>query len=198
MAGRTDSGVHALGQVVNFKSPGSIPEDRWAYALNTVLPGDVRVLSSKRVDSSFHSRFDAVSRKYLYRILNRKEESALRKRTVWHVPQTLDLESMRKCLQDVEGLRDFSSFMNAGSGRTHALCHVHETGLRRVDDEVHIEITARSFVYRMIRNLVGALVEVGSGRMTAEEFRAILEARDRRKAPMAAPPQGLYFVEVKY
>lgn len=197
-AGRTDAGVHALGQVVHFQTLAAIPDERWAIALNTVLPQDVRVLKSERVDPSFHSRFDAVSRKYRYRILPRKEASALLRNQVWQVAEPLDRKAMEECLAKIEGLHDFSSFMNAGSKRPHALSHVYEARLLEREDELHVEIRAKSFVYRMIRNLVGALVEVGRGRMSVEEFEGIFQARDRRRAPAAAPPQGLYFMEATY
>ena len=198
-SGRTDAGVHARCQVVNFYSRTRLRPDEIQRGLNSLLPPDIVVLEAEEVPDSFHSRFSASSKLYEYRILNRQIPSALERRSAWHVKRPLALEPMRECLKIVTGLHDFSAFMASGSSVNSTERCIYRAALERPDTEwliFHFE--ANGFLRHMVRNLVGTLVDVGKGRFTPEEFSAILAGRDRTRAGMTAPAHGLYLAAVHY
>ncbi len=197
-AGRTDSGVHAVGQVISFKSDTSIPVDRISFAMNSVMKPDVRVLSAKETDERFHARFSAVSRAYLYLILNRPEPTALWRRYALHFARSLDIAPMREVSNSILGTHDFSSWANSIKEANGTVRTVRQFHIRRVHDFVIVHIEANGFLHGMVRNLVGALLEVGAGKRTPEDIERITACKDRRSAGPCAPAHGLCLVKVKY
>jgi len=198
-SGRTDAGVHALGQVASVFVPLDLPCDRLAGALNARLERDARVLAVEDVPDSFHARFDAVSRSYLYLIGHR--ESPVWRRNRWFVSAALDMEAMGAALSLLEGEHDFSSFCLAGSEPDHHRCRV--AGISLESRSGHggmlvLRITANRFLRGMVRSIVGTAVEVGRAKRSPSQFEEILKARDRGAAGPTAPPHGLYLEAVRY
>ena len=197
-SGRTDAGVHAAGQVINFKTEGSIPTDRICVAMNTLLPRSISALDACEVDERFHARYSARSRLYRYDILNREYKSALMGRYTWHVRSLLDAEAMREGAQYLCGVHDFSSFCCADSDDKTSVRRLIAIDVQRQDGHVIIEVRANAFLRSMVRVVVGTLVEVGLGKRSGSEILDILKAMDRRAAGKTAPPQGLCLMEVEY
>jgi tRNA pseudouridine38-40 synthase len=197
-SGRTDTGVHALGQAANFHTSANIPPDKYTYVLNSLLPDDIVIKSSVEVDSSFHARFDAKRRKYRYIMRNSRFPSALDRNREWHVKGVLDFTAMERCCEHLVGTHDFSVFMAAGSYVENAIRTVMSTSLYKDGDRIIFEITANGFLYNMVRIIAGTLVQVGKGEMSPDEIPGLIKSGDRNKAGMTAPPYGLYLVEVYY
>jgi tRNA pseudouridine38-40 synthase len=198
-AGRTDAGVHALGQVASVATSLDLPAERIRHALNARLERDVRVVDVVDVPESFHARFDAVSRSYFYLIGS--AESAVWRRNRWFVSASLDHAAMRGSLAVLEGEHDFSSFCLVGSEPDHHRCRVTGISLEcevGFGGMVIVRITANRFLRGMVRSVVGTLVDVGRGKTSPSEFERILAARDRGAAGPTAPPHGLYLNEVRY
>lgn len=197
-AGRTDTGVHAAGQVINFRTACAIPIDRVCVAMNTLLPRDIAAVDACEVADDFHARYSARSRLYRYDILNRSVRSALEGRFCWHVPVELDLEAMREAGKVLIGVHDFSSFECSGSDNRTSVRDVMALQVRRSGEHVLVDLKANAFLRSMVRNIVGTLVEVGLRKRPASEVRDILLTRSRCAAGKTAPPQGLCLVEVEY
>jgi len=197
-AGRTDAGVHALGQVAGFTTSSALSAAEWARALNGLLPADIAVRSVEVAPETFHARFNAKSKLYRYRILARQHRSALDRHRFWHIPYALDVEAMRTASRSLIGRHDFSSFQGSPTDTENAVCEISLLELMRDAEELAIEIQADRFLKQMVRNIVGTLVEVGRGKIQAGAVEEILAAQDRRKAGPTAPPQGLYLVRVDY
>lgn len=197
-SGRTDAGVHALGHVANFKTESAIPEDAWSPALNHVLPHDIRVLSSNEVPDEFHARHSALGKLYAYRILNRREPTALYRRYAWHVHSPLNIRNMRLASGSLTGKHDFSAFRGSGCSARNPVRTIRSVAIKRSEEFLEIEIEADAFLQYMVRNIVGTLVEVGLGRFKPGEVDRILESCDRTRAGRTAPPQGLYLIKVFY
>jgi tRNA pseudouridine38-40 synthase len=195
---RTDSGVHALGQVANFKTSSSLDTRSFLRALNGLLPEDIRVKDVEEVDEAFHARFSAKQKVYEYRILNGEVHSSLCRHFSWFIPGKLDLARMREAAMKLVGRHDFSSFCSAGSMHKTTAREIYGIQVGRRRGFVVIRIEANAFLKQMVRNIVGTLVEVGRRKLTPSEFGAILEARDRRKAGIAAPAKGLFLVKIHY
>ena len=197
-AGRTDAGVHALGQVANFFCPKEFDQHRIRRALNALTPPDITIKEVEIVPESFDARRDGRSRVYEYRILNRPAPSPFYLTTALHVHDSLDLEAMRMAVRCLEGEHDFSSFQAAGCDAAHAVRKVYRTSLDQRGELLVYTIEATAFLRHMVRNIVGTLIEVGRGLRSPQSFAELLEARDRTKAGPTAPPHGLFLVEVKY
>lgn len=196
-AGRTDSGVHASGQVVSFKTEASFPFERLLIALRGTLPPDCSARDAAPVDDDFSARFSARERTYVYAILNRPQPSALLARYAYHQPQALDLTAMREAAAALVGERDFRSFCAAPAGERTV------RSLQRLEIEprgelVRIEVAADGFLHHMVRTIVGTLAECGTGRRDPAEVSAILAACDRAAAGGMAPAQGLYLAGIQY
>ena len=198
-SGRTDAGVHAAGQVVNFNSRTGLGPEEIQRGLNGLLPPDVVVLHAEEVPHSFHARFSATSKTYAYRILNRAIPSALERRYAWHIRHPIEQEPVLQCLETIKGAHDFSSFMAAGSSVKSTERSIYRAELRSPEEQRLVFIfEANGFLRYMVRNLVGTLVDVGRGKLTPDGFSDILAGKDRRMAGMTAPAHGLCLVAVHY
>lgn len=197
-AGRTDAGAHALGQVVSFDSDTGIPVERMGPALNSVLPQDVRVVRSELVGEGFHARFSARARAYAYIVLNREAPSALLMRYVWHVREPLDADAMAAAASWLVGEHDFAAWANSLAEAQSTVRNVMRCSVRRRGQLVVVWMEANAFLHGMVRNIVGTLVEVGTGRRRVEDIREITESRRRALAGPTAPAKGLCLVRVRY
>jgi tRNA pseudouridine38-40 synthase len=197
-SGRTDAGVHALGQVANFKTQTAIPASAWAPALNHVLPADIRVLASEEVPSGFHARYSARTKIYKYRILNRQAPSSLYRNYAWHINLPLNIARMRRAAFFLLGRHDFSSFRGSGCSSKSPVRTMNSLVIRKSGDFIELWLEADAFLQYMVRNITGTLAEVGLGRFSPEDVKRILESKDRTAAGKNAPPQGLYLVRVNY
>ncbi len=198
-SGRTDAGVHARGQVVNFYARTRMQPTEIMQGLNSLLPADIVVLCAEEAPDAFHARFSALSKIYEYRILNRLQPSALERNRAWHIRHKLDLPAIEQCLQLITGRHDFSAFMGAGSSVKSTERCIHRAELRIPEPHHALFIfAADGFLKHMVRNLVGTLVDVGKGKLTSAAFGEVLAGRDRRLAGMTAPAHGLCLVTVVY
>lgn len=197
-AGRTDTGVHAIGQVVNFLTEVERPIRAWVEGVNTQLPNDIRVAWAQFQPNNFHARFSAIARQYRYVIFNRKVHSAILADRVSWVHQRLDETKMCHAAQALVGEHDFSSFRAAGCQAEHARRNVHSVSVTRRGNFVLIDIEANAFLHHMVRNIVGTLIDVGLGRTSETEFKTLISLKDRSKAGVTAPASGLYFVNAIY
>ena len=197
-AGRTDAGVHALGQVVSYRTDKTLTPLQWTRALNAVLPEDICIRSAELAADTFHARRSARRKCYEYRILNRPERAALNRQRAWHIYGALDLEAMQAGAALLVGRQDFSSFEGPHAESDSRTCDVQRVDVRRDSELVRVEIEADRFLKQMVRAIVGTLVEIGQDKRSAQSITNILAARDRRAAGYTAPPQGLYLIRVEY
>ncbi len=198
-AGRTDAGVHALGQVVHFDLEREWDANRIREALNFHLkPNPVAVLESTLVPKEFEARFSATARHYEYLILNRRARPALEQHRVWHVPVPLDAEAMHEAAQLVIGKHDFTTFRDSQCQAKSPVKTLDRMAVRREADHVVVTASARSFLHHQVRSMVGSLKLVGEGRWQPRDMRAALDARDRARCGMIAPADGLYLTRVDY
>jgi tRNA pseudouridine38-40 synthase len=197
-AGRTDAGVHAEGQVASFRTASTMPLDGIHHGTNTRLPEAVAIRDAEEVAEDFHARKSALGKIYRYRILQRRCRSPLAERFCWRIAAPLDERRMVEAASHLVGRHDFSSFRNTGSVETGPVRTLRRLDIRREEDYLAMEFEADGFLYRMVRNLVGTLVQAGHGRVEPEEVGEILAARDRTLAGPAAPARGLCLVEVLY
>ncbi|MFM8655500.1 MAG: tRNA pseudouridine(38-40) synthase TruA [Verrucomicrobiota bacterium] len=199
-SGRTDRGVHALGQVASCQVPGTHPPETLLRALNFHLPPGVRVLSVQKAAAKFHARFSAKGKTYLYRIVNEPFLHPMEIGLAWHVPRPLNLKAIRQAARLFVGKHDFASFTsNPGYERESTIRRLRSIRITRKPGSV-LEFTFEGdgFLYRMVRNLVGALVKVGHDRLKVSDLKKILAARSRSTAPPTAPAEGLYLLKVRY
>jgi tRNA pseudouridine38-40 synthase len=198
-AGRTDAGVHALGQAAHLDLTRAVPAEVLRSAVNHHLrPAAISVLDAAPAPEDFDARLSASSRVYLYRILNRRAPPALERGRVWQVAPPLDVAAMREGARHLIGHHDFSTFRDSLCQAKSPLKTLDALDLRRVGDEIHIEARARSFLHRQVRNMAGTLKLVGLGRWHPDDVARAVAARDRRAGGPTAPPEGLYLVEVRY
>lgn len=199
-AGRTDTGVHAIGQVVHFDTQAIRPERAWVQGVNTHLPGDIRVVWMREVPfhSDFHARFSAIARQYRYVIFNRKVNSAILHKRVTLETKRLDEQAMHQQAQALLGEHDFSSFRAASCQASHARRELQKIAVSRRGDFVLIDVQANAFLHHMVRNLVGSLMQVGRGEKSDGYMKHLLDLQDRTQAGMTAPADGLYFVNAIY
>lgn len=198
-AGRTDTGVHATGQVVHVDLERDWPPETVANALNAhLVPQPIVVLDAAVAAEGWHARFSATRRRYLYRILNRRAPPALERGRVWHVKKPLDAEAMHAAAQILVGHHDFTTFRDLACQARSPVKTLDEVSVVRVGQEVRLTFASRSFLHRQVRSITGTLAEVGVDRWSADDVRAALEARDRRACGPVAPACGLYLTEVGY
>jgi len=193
-SGRTDAGVHALGQVANFKTASKIPADGFFAGLNSLLPDDIVITACEEVDDDFHARFSAKIKTYQYRIFNRPSAVAIGRQYAWHIRKKLDMDAMQQAAEHIIGTHDFASFEGTGSPRDHSTRTViHAEFAETEDGYLLFEITANGFLRYMVRNLVGTLADVGLLKTTPDEFKQILKAKNRDLAGATAPPPKASF-----
>jgi tRNA pseudouridine38-40 synthase len=198
-AGRTDAGVHALGQVAHVDLAKDWDAGTVRDAVNAHLrPHPVAVLAAEIVPATFDARFSATKRHYRYRILNRRADLALERGRVWRVPRPLDHAAMHEAAQRLVGRHDFTTFRDAECQAKSPVKTLDQLDVARDGDELRVTASARSFLHTQVRSMVGTLVAVGEGRWSAEDLSAALQARDRAACAQVAPPEGLYLVKVDY
>ena len=196
--GRTDSGVHALGQVAHFDSDADRSERSWILGINSHLPAGASVLWIRQVDDGFHARFSAFSRSYRYVILNRWIRPALDANRKSWCRTPLDADKMHDAAQLLLGEHDFTSFRAAACQARHAVREIQQISVLRKGDTISLDVTANGFLYHMVRNIAGSLIRVGLGEASTEWVGEVLAMQDRTQAAPTAAPEGLYFVSARY
>ena len=197
-AGRTDAGVHALGQVASFRTDRGLSRQVWLRALNAHLPADISVLSVEEAPDHFHARYSASGKLYEYHLLNRPERAPLHRERAWMLFKALDVAAMTDAAACLIGTHDFSSFETAPTDNENPQCRLDRLDLRREGDFIILAFHADRFLKQMVRSIVGTLVEVGQGKRGAGDMRTVLTARARAAAGRTAPAHGLYLVKVDY
>ena len=197
-SGRTDAGVHALGQVANFKINSNIPVEKFPIALNTKLKRSIRILEAEEVEERFHSRYNCKKKTYRYIINNSENGTAIYRNLEYNFSQKLYLEKMQEAVKFFLGEHDFKGFKASGTSSKSSVRTVYDAQVYKKDDRVIIELTGNGFLYNMVRIISGTLVDVGTGKILPEQIPGIIESKDRTRAGKTLPPQGLYLVKVEY
>jgi len=198
-SGRTDSGVHALAQIAHVDFDKTLRSDQVRDALNFHLgQHPISILAAEAVDDEFHARFDAVERRYLYRVVDRRPRLALDRGRVWRIPVRLDADAMHEAAQVLIGKHDFTTFRDGQCQAKSPVKTMDEINVLRAGHEIHLTFRARSFLHKQVRSFTGSLVEVGLSKWDAEDMQAALEARDRTECGPVAAPDGLYLTQVIY
>ena len=196
--GRTDTGVHAMGQVINFFTEKGIELQSLARGLNALLPRDIRVRDAREVDPTFHARYSAKAKTYVYCILNTPYNSPFLERYVWHNQYFLDVPAMDQAAKTIQGEHDFSAFKKKNEVYRTPVREILRAGFKRKGDVIYFIIEARGFLRYMVRTIVGTLVLVGTGKITVDGFSEILESKERERAGPTAPAKGLFLRKIKY
>jgi len=202
-AGRTDAGVHALGQVASFRTEKGIPLKKIKSAINRYLPKDIRILKTEEVNNTFHPIRDSKKKHYRYILALTENEHPLFLNRVWHVRKSLNIEAMKSASKYLIGKNDFSSFKASDGESIDSVREVYSVDIKEesfylYDIAYVIDVTGNGFLKNMVRNIVGTLIDVGSTKITSGDFKQILDAKDRKKAGVCAPASGLYLVSVMY
>ena len=197
-AGRTDAGVHAIGQVANFRTGKDLAADRWQRAFNGLLPPDIVVRHVEMAPEDFDARRSATQKTYRYTILNAPYASAIDRHWLLHVPEPLQIASMAEAASSLLGEHDFSAFRAADGDSHNAIRRMSEARFDTVEGRLRFTITGDGFLKHMIRIVVGTLLDVGKGRVTPDRFREILQSKDRQRAGRTAPAHGLCLMHVRY
>ena len=198
-SGRTDRGVHALGQVANFKTNSNIPIEKFPIALNTKLKKSIRILSAEEVDEKFHSRLTCKKKTYRYIINNSEYGTAIYRNLETHIPMKLDVKKMKEAVKNFEGEHDFKAFKSSGTSSKSSIRTIYKADVIQMpNDRIYIELTGNGFLYNMVRIITGTLVEVGVGKIEPKEIESIIKSGKRENAGKTLPPQGLYLVKVEY
>jgi len=197
-AGRTDTGVHASGQVVHFDTAAERSDRGWLLGANTNLPDDISVSWARHVSDDFHARFSATARSYRYSILNRLQRSALHRHRAWWVYQPLDADRMHEAAQHLVGMHDFSAFRAAACQAKTATREITSIGVRRSGDWLTLDVSANAFLMHMVRNITGTLAAIGQGERPVAWAAELLESRDRKLGGITAPPHGLTLLGADY
>ncbi|MBP3800816.1 MAG: tRNA pseudouridine(38-40) synthase TruA [Clostridia bacterium] len=198
-SGRTDAGVHSLGQVANFKTNYDLPMEKWPLALNANLKKSIVIKSAEEVDERFHSRLSCKRKTYRYVINNSKYGTAIYRNLETHIPQKLDIEKMQEAAKYFEGEHDFKAFKASGTSGKSSVRKIYKAEvLPKEDERIYIELTGNGFLYNMVRIISGTLVDVGLGKIKPDEIPQIINDKEREKAGKTLPPHGLYLVKVEY
>ena len=198
-SGRTDRGVHALGQVANFKTNSKIPIDKIPIAINTKLKKSIRILSAEEVDEKFHSRLTCKKKTYRFIINNSEYGTAIYRNLETHISIKLDIEKMKKAVKHFEGEHDFKAFKASGTSSKSSIRTIYKADvLQMPNDRIYLELTGNGFLYNMVRIIAGTLVDVGTGKIEPKEIKNIIKSEKRENAGKTLPPQGLYLVKVEY
>jgi tRNA pseudouridine38-40 synthase len=197
-SGRTDAGVHALGQTANFKIKNNIPEEKVLYALNSNLPKDIRVVDSREVDMEFHSRYNAIGKTYQYNIYNSRIIDPFRKDTSYFIPYKLDIDKILRSKDYFIGEHDFQAFMATGSSVQSTVRKIFKINMTSKDNLISFNITGNGFLYNMVRIIIGTLIDVGRGKIEENTIENIILSRDRKFAGHTAKAEGLFLKKVYY
>ena len=198
-SGRTDAGVHALGQVANFKTNSNIPIEKIPIALNSNLKKSIVIKSAEEVEERFHSRLNCKRKTYRYVINNSKYGTAIYRNLETHIPMKLDIQKMQEAVKYFEGEHDFKAFKASGTSSKSSVRTIYKAEVINAGNErIYIELTGNGFLYNMVRIISGTLVEVGLEKIEPNEIKTIIESKKREKAGKTLPPQGLYLLNVEY
>ncbi len=197
-SGRTDTGVHAVGQVIHFDSEYALQPEQWKRALNAQLPKDINVRFVEIVDVNFHSRFDVVRKEYRYFIWNEKDENVFSRNHHYFFPYDLNIVKMQEALDCLLGTHDFSSFCASNTDIKDKVRTIYKGSINKTDQGIVIALEGNGFLYNMVRIIVGTLIEVGQGKRDVKSVKNALLARDRAKAGKTSPPNGLFLWKVDY
>ena len=198
-SGRTDAGVHALGQVANFKTNSNIPIEKMSIAINCNLKKSIRIVKAEEVEERFHSRLSCKRKTYRYIINNSEIPSAIYRNLETHIPYKLDIEKMKQAVKYFEGEHDFKAFKASGTSSKSSIRTIYKAEVIKMpNNRIYIELTGNGFLYKMVRIIAGTLVDVGTGKIKPEDIEKIIESKDRTNAGKTLPPQGLYLVCVNY
>ena len=197
-SGRTDAGVHALGQIANFKTNSNIDLEKIPIAINSQVKKSIRIQKAEEVDDNFHSRFNCKKKTYRYIIDNSKYGSAIYRNISYHIPIKLNVEEMKKAIKYFEGEHDFKSFKSSGTSSKSSVRTIFKANIVTEGDSIAIDLTGNGFLYNMVRIIAGTLVDVGLGKIKADDIPKIIEAKDRTKAGKTLPPYGLMLLKVDY
>ncbi|MEC1550581.1 tRNA pseudouridine(38-40) synthase TruA [Bacillus rugosus] len=197
-SGRTDSGVHAAGQVIHFDTPLSIPAERWPYALNALLPDDIAVKQAEIADDGFHARFSAVKKEYRYFVYTEKYPDVFKRHYAYHFSYHLNVQNMREAAKHLIGTHDFTSFCATKTEVQDKVRTIYELDWTETNDGLQMRITGSGFLYNMVRIIVGTLLDAGIGKISPADVKSMLEAKDREAAGRTAPGHGLYLWNVYY
>ena len=197
-SGRTDAGVHALGQVANFKTNSQISIEKLPLAINSQLKNSIVIKRAEEVDERFHSRYNAKHKTYRYIINNSKCGTAIYRNLEYSYPFELDAQKMQQAAKYFEGEHDFKAFKSSGTSSKNSVRTIYKAMVKKEGEKIIIELTGNGFLYNMVRIISGTLLDVGLGKIKPEEIPEIIESKDRQRAGKTLPPHGLYLVEVKY
>jgi tRNA pseudouridine38-40 synthase len=197
-SGRTDAGVHAIGQVANFKTNSNIPIEKFAIAINSSLKKSIIIKKAEEVPERFHSRYNCKKKTYRYIINNSDMGSAIYRNLEYNIKMPLNLENMKKASKYFEGEHDFSAFKASGTSSKSSVRTIYSADVKKENERIIIELTGNGFLYNMVRIISGTLVEVGLGKIRPEEIKDIIDSKNRQMAGKTLPPYGLYLVEVNY
>jgi tRNA pseudouridine38-40 synthase len=197
-SGRTDAGVHAIGQVANFKTNSNIPIEKFAIAINSRLKKSIIIKKAEEVPERFHSRYNCKKKTYRYIINNSDMGSAIYRNLEYNIKMPLNLENMKKASKYFEGEHDFSAFKASGTSSKSSVRTIYSADVKKENERIIIELTGNGFLYNMVRIISGTLVEVGLGKIRPEEIKDIIDSKNRQMAGKTLPPYGLYLVEVNY
>ena len=197
-SGRTDAGVHAIGQVANFKTNSNIPIEKIPIAINSQVKNSIRIKSAEEVDERFHSRYNCKRKTYRYIIDNSKYGSSIFRNMTYHMPIKLNINEMQKAVKYFEGEHDFKAFKSSGTSSKSSIRTIYEAKVIEKNEYIILELTGNGFLYNMVRIIAGTLVDVGLEKLKAKDIPVILEKKDRQKAGKTLPPQGLFLVKVEY
>lgn len=197
-SGRTDAGVHAIGQVANFKTDSTIEPHSIKLAFNSLLPPDIVIHNAEYVPIEFHSRFDAKRRWYRYQLLNREHSGAILRNIYTFYPYPLDVERIKQAIPILRGEHDFAAFRSVHCGAKNTVRTLEVLNVGKINNFVIFDFEAQSFLHSMVRIIVGTLLKVGQNKLSSDDLKNILESRDRTKAGPTAPPQGLILMKVFY
>jgi tRNA pseudouridine38-40 synthase len=197
-SGRTDAGVHAIGQVCHFDSVLNIATEAWKKALNALLPDDIHVKSAEEVEATFHARYDTTGKEYRYKIWRGKDPNIFQRKYMYHYPYELNISAMKEASKQFIGTHDFTSFCAANTDVKDKIRSIYDISIIEEGNEVVLTFRGNGFLYNMVRILVGTILEVGNGKIKVSEINEIIAGKNRAKAGKTAPPQGLYLWQVFY